>query len=50
MYDAQDTLGKDIYGVPIKPERGRMLLDKMVMPKIELRVSSLALDIFSILL
>lgn len=39
VFDAQDEFGKDIYGVQVTPQRGKMLLDKMVMPKIELRVS-----------
>ena len=40
VFNGQDNFGKDVYGKPIAPERGRMLLDKMVMPKIDLRVSS----------
>jgi hypothetical protein len=40
VFDAIDSFGKDIYGVPVPPQRGRMLLDKMVMPQIMLKVNS----------
>ncbi|KAG9104392.1 hypothetical protein FRC06_002946 [Ceratobasidium sp. 370] len=40
VFDAVDGFGKDIYGVPVPPQRGKMLLDKMVMPRIELKVGA----------
>ncbi|KAG8738004.1 hypothetical protein FRC10_007418 [Ceratobasidium sp. 414] len=40
VFNGQDVFGKDIYGLPVPPERGKMLLDKMVMPQIVLKVGA----------
>lgn len=40
-FNAVDRLGKDIHGKPITPERGKVLLDRMVMETVDLKVSGL---------